>query len=309
MDLIHKLLNIFLPPLTFILLLFFFPPFLVYNFFSSIYRSIKAENVAGKVILITGASSGIGEYLAYEYARRGARLGLVARREDRLKAVADKALRLGSPDVIVILADVSVVEDCKRVVDETVNHFGQLNHLVNNAGVIQVGSLDDSTQISSVRSLMDINFWGSVYCTQYGVPHLRKSKGKIVVISSVGTWYTPPGLSFYNASKAAQVCFFETLKAEFDSAIGITIVTPGLIESEMTGERFQSKFGISKGYMLSTEACAKAIVDSTCKGDLYLTEPSWYKVGFWFKLLFPQLSFKLSHSNMSVVRWTTNKND
>ncbi|OMO84186.1 Short-chain dehydrogenase/reductase SDR, partial [Corchorus capsularis] len=125
MDSIHKLINILLPPITILLLLFFLPPYLVFKTLSYIIRSVCSENVAGKVVLITGASSGIGEHLAYQYARRGARLGLVARREDRLCAVADKCGQLGSPDVIAIPADVSKQEDCKRFVGKGVNYFGQ----------------------------------------------------------------------------------------------------------------------------------------------------------------------------------------
>uniref|UniRef100_A0A7N2M950 Uncharacterized protein n=1 Tax=Quercus lobata TaxID=97700 RepID=A0A7N2M950_QUELO len=200
MDLLHKFLNIVLLPLTLIVLLFFMPPFLILKFLWSLKRSVYSENVSGKVILITGASSGIGEHVAYEYAKRGARLALVARREDRLQAVADKARKLGSPEVVVVRADVSKVEECERIVNETVNHFGHL------------------------------------HSTHYAVPHLRKSKGKIVVIASAAQWFTTPGLSFYNASKAAQVSFFETLRTEFGQDIGITIVTPGVIESEMTQE-------------------------------------------------------------------------
>ncbi|KAL5543855.1 hypothetical protein UlMin_007639 [Ulmus minor] len=295
MDSIHKLLNILLPLLSFTILLLFLPPFLIYKLFTSIKKFKRVEDVAGKVVLITGASSGIGEHLAYEYAKRGARLALAARRVDRLKAVADKALRLGSPDAIVIPADVSVVDDCRKLVDETVNHFGQLDYLVNNAGVSLVSLFEDSTQISTIRSVMDINFWGSVYCTQFALPHLRKSKGKIIVLSSCSTWFSPPKLSFYNASKTAQLSFFETLKAEFGSEIGITIATPGIIKSEMTTRQVRSQYGVSQVPILSAEVCAKGIVESACRGEMYSTEPSWYKVGFWFKVLCPQLMFKCLH--------------
>ncbi|CAB4280471.1 unnamed protein product [Prunus armeniaca] len=227
--------------------------------------------MAGKVVLITGASS---------VCKRGARLALAARREDRLQGVADKARGLGSPDAIVLPADVSILEHCNRLVNETVNHFGQLDHLVNNAGVLQVGSFEDWTQgqFSKLVSIMDINFWGSVYCTHFSLPHLRKSKGKIVVISSSSTWFSTPKFGFYNASKAALICFFETLRAELGSDIGITIVSPGLIESEMTG---------------SSQFLSQAIVDSACRGDMYLTEPAWVKFGFWLRVFCPELLEKL----------------
>ncbi|KAL0000593.1 hypothetical protein SO802_014374 [Lithocarpus litseifolius] len=252
MDLLHKFLNIVLLPITLTVLLLFMLPFLFLKFLWFLKRSIYREYVAGKVILITGASSGIGEYVAYEYAKRGARLALVARREDRLRAVADRARKLGSPEVVVVRADVSKVEECKQFVDEIVNYFGRLDHLVNNAGVVQVRLFEEFTQFSDIASVMDINFWGSVYSTHYAVPHLRKSKGKIVVIASTAAWLGTPRLSFYNASKAALISFFETLRTEFGQDIRITIVTPGMVESEMTQGELFSKVGFRKRILLIT---------------------------------------------------------
>ncbi|XP_031247713.1 11-beta-hydroxysteroid dehydrogenase 1B-like [Pistacia vera] len=289
MDLIHKFLNILLPPLTFFWLCVLLPPYIAYQCFSCMKRFLFRENVAGKVVLITGASSGIGEYLAYEYARRGALLALVARRESRLKEVAVKAKELGSPDVIVIRSDISKVEDCKRFVDETFNHFGRLDQLVNNAGIIKVSMFGYATSIPDLHPLMSVNFWGSVYATHFAVPHLRKVKGKIIVISSASGWFPTPGLSLYNASKAAQITLFDTLRAEIGSDIGITIVTPGRIESEMSQRYVQSEtFEKDLVPAVSTETCAKAIVNGACRGKRYVTEPSWTSVLFVVKLLCPE---------------------
>ncbi|XP_034216583.1 11-beta-hydroxysteroid dehydrogenase-like 4A [Prunus dulcis] len=296
MDLIHKVLNVAVPLLTFTGLLFFLPLFLIYKFISFMRRSKSIENMGGKVVLITGASSGIGEHLAYEYAKRGARLALAARREDRLRAVADKARGLGSPDAIVLPADVSILEHCNRLVNETVNHFGQLDHLVNNAGVLQAGSFEDWTQgqFSKLVSIMDINFWGSVYCTHFSLPYLRKSKGKIVVISSFASWFSAPKCGFYNVRNYILTCFFETLRAELGSDIGITIVSPGVIESEMTGSsQFLSQVRSNLMPSKSTEGCTKAIVDRAWRGDMYLTEPAWVKFGFWLRVFCPELLEKL----------------
>ncbi|KAL9375563.1 hypothetical protein Peur_032442 [Populus x canadensis] len=295
MDLIHKVLNIVLPPITLILLLLFLPSFLVSKFISRIKRSINSEKVAGKVVLITGASSGIGEYLAYEYARRGACLALAARRQERLRAVADKTRALGSPDVIVIPTDISKAEDSERFINEAVNHFGKLDHLVNNAGVVQIDMFEDCKQISDFATLTNTNFWGSVYTTHFAIPHLRKSKGRIVGISSIAGWFTVPRMSFYCASKAAITSFYETLRAEFGSDIGITIVTPGVVESEMSQGDFLSKAQIDFVPAESTERCAKAIVDSACRGDRYLTEPSWARMTFLLKVLCPEVLEWLFH--------------
>ncbi|GAB2221371.1 hypothetical protein Drorol1_Dr00012547 [Drosera rotundifolia] len=203
------------------------------------------EKVAGKVVLITGASSGIGEHVAYEYARRGACLAFVARRKNLLQEVADRARYLESPDVIVIPADVSKVEDCKRFVDETVNHFARLDHLVNNAGIANMNMFEEADDIKKLAPVMETNFWGSVNSTYFALPHLRKSRGKVLVTASAAGWLTAPRLSFYSASKAAVIIFFETLRIELGSDVGITTVSPGLTESEITRGKFLSKEAIT----------------------------------------------------------------
>ncbi|KAK9926598.1 hypothetical protein M0R45_023818 [Rubus argutus] len=163
MDIINTVLYIVVPPIGLTSLLFFLPPYLFFKFLLSTIKPLFRQNVTGKVILITGASSGIGEHLAYEYGRRGDRLALVARREHRLQHVAGRAISIGSPDVLIIPADVSKVEDCKRFVDVAVNHFGRLDHLVNNAGIAPICMFEETPDVSNLAPTMDINFWGSVY--------------------------------------------------------------------------------------------------------------------------------------------------
>ncbi|KAJ9568534.1 hypothetical protein OSB04_004500 [Centaurea solstitialis] len=284
LDLIHKLLDFVFPILTVTILIFVWPVELVFKFFDYLRRSVYRENLAGKIVLITGASSGIGEHLAYEYAKRGARLALVARREELLKVVAEKARDMGSPDVIVISADVSKLDDCKSFVDETINHFGSLDHLINNAGICWV---QDQRCVSDYVSMMDINFWGSIYTTQFAIPHLRKTKGKITVVASAAGCLPLPRLSIYGASKAALISFFETLRVEVDSDIGITIVTPGLIESPITNDEWLLQTNLHWMPLVSVEGCAKTIVDSTSRGDEYLTVPTSMRLFFQLKLLCP----------------------
>ncbi|KAM7272338.1 hypothetical protein ACFE04_027001 [Oxalis oulophora] len=289
---LNKIMNVVVPPIGLILLVVSMPLYLLYKFISFVTGRLYKEDLTGKVVLITGASSGIGEYLAYEYAKRGARLALVARREERLQAVASKAFSVGSSDVIVITADVSKVQDCKRFVDETINHFGRLDHLVNNAGIASLDSIGNpECRVSDLVPTMDINFWGSVYGTHFAIPHLRKSKGKIVVMSSIASVTPSPLSTIYNASKAALYSLFETLRLQLGSDIGITIVTPGLVESEMTIDHgFNiAKYGMNFVKLQPLEDCAKAIVDSVCRGDAYLTEPSWYRLFFLIPTFCPEV--------------------
>ncbi|XVF49579.1 hypothetical protein PTKIN_Ptkin04bG0023800 [Pterospermum kingtungense] len=302
MDLSHKFLNLIAPPFTFLSVCFFLPPFYLFKSFLFILSSIFSEDLAGKVVIITGASSGIGEHLAYEYGRRRARLALTARREKSLEEVADRARDLGSPDVLTIQADVSKIDDCRRLVEETMNHFGRVDHLVNNAGITSFCLFEDAPpDMTNFRSVMDINFWGSVYTTRFAVPHLRNSKGKIVVMSSADAWLTEPRTSVYNASKAALIAFFDTLRIELWSDVKITIVTPGYIESEITkGKNLQQEgrievqqdmrdVQVSAMPVGSARGCAQAIVNSACRGDRYLTQPSWFSVTYVWKMFFPEV--------------------
>ncbi|CAN4103494.1 unnamed protein product [Withania somnifera] len=282
-------------------LIHFMPLYLFLKFINVIYRSIFTENVAGKVVLITGASSGIGEHLAYEYAKKGARLVLAARRLKSLEEVADMAYWLGSPDVIPVHADVSKVEDCQRLIEETIRNFGRLDHLVTNAAVTHLYMFEDLVEVTNAAPSMDINFWGAVYSTHFAIPHLKETKGKIIAITSSAGYLPAARISFYNASKAALISFFETLRVELGTQIGITIVTPALTESEMTKGKFLTTEGklevdqvmrdveMSVTPILPVERCAKSIVKSACRGDNYLTEPPWFKTFFIYELFFPEL--------------------
>lgn len=301
LGLIHTFLNLAAPPFTFFSLLFLLPPLYLFRFFTSFLSTVFSENVSDKVVLITGASSGIGEHLAYEYAKRGARLALVGRRENALREVVDQAAQCGSPDVIMICADVSKAEDCKRLVDQTIIHFGRLDHLVNNAGITTWSMLEDVTDITNFRAVMDTNFWGSVYTTHFAAPHLRNNKGKIVVLSSVNAWLPVPKMSIYNASKAAMLSMFETLRVELWPEVHITIVTPGFIESEMTKGKYLTSEGrmtvdqemrdvqVSALPVERVQDCANAIVKSVCCGQRCLIEPAWYKVVYMWKVFCPEL--------------------
>nr|XP_017233634.1 PREDICTED: 11-beta-hydroxysteroid dehydrogenase 1B-like [Daucus carota subsp. sativus] len=301
MELINSFLNLVAPPFAFITLLLFLPPYALFKYLFYVLRSFLSENVAGKVVLITGASSGIGEHLAYEYGSQGACLALTARREDRLQQVAQVARELGAPDVIVIAADVSRIDDCQRMVDQTINHFGKLDHLVNNAGIVSVCMFEEVDDMAAFRSVMEINFWGPVYMTRFALPHLRKSNGKVIVISSANCWFPMPRSSFYNASKAAVTQLFETLRIEFGSEIKVTLVTPGFVESEMTqgkglfkGGQLQVDQDLVKAQVgltpvISVVGCSKAIVKSACRGDRNLVEPAWIRITRWLKLICPEI--------------------
>lgn len=252
-------------------------------------KPFRKENLRGKVVLITGASSGIGEELAYQYAKKGACLALLARRKQALEGVAAAARERGALDVLVLPADVSDAGESRRAVEETVAHFGKLNHLVANAGIWSTCSFDEVTNITAFTKMMDVNFWGSVYPTYYALPHLKASKGKLIVCSSAAGTAAISRMSFYNATKAAQLRFYETLRAELGSDVGVTILTPGFVESEITRGKAMQKGGeiavneeardvqIGVFPVGRVETFCKIALDSIRKGDWYVTWPSLYR--------------------------------
>jgi short-subunit dehydrogenase len=292
MAVINKILNFILPIVTVSFLLVFMPFSILFKLLGFVRRCKESEKVTGKVVIITGSSSGIGEHLAYEYARRGAYLTLVARREDRLRLVADQCRKLGSPDVAVIRGDVSVIEDCKHFVQETISRFGRLDHLVNNAGIVEAKIFEDYSQISDVLPIMNTNFLGPVYATHYAIPHLKKTKGKIVAVASPAGWSGVPRMSIYAASKAAMINFYQTLRIELGPEIGVTIVFPGLIENGNTTDPdiLAEKQEWSQVVAIESAAeCAKAVVNGICRGKTFVAEPSWIRVLFWLSALCPEL--------------------
>ncbi|XP_042484414.1 11-beta-hydroxysteroid dehydrogenase A-like isoform X2 [Macadamia integrifolia] len=310
MKLIHKLLNLVLPLITLLAICLILPFLSIFRFVHWIFRYLFPENLKGKVVLITGASSGIGEHLAYEYAQKGAYLGLVARREDNLREVADRAAQLGSPDVLVIRADVSKVDQCKQFIDVVVNHFGRLDHLVCNAGIGVHCAFEDAPNVTNF--VQDVNFWGSIYPTYFAIPYLKRFKGKIVVTASVAGWMIQPRGSVYCASKAALIQFYDNLRVELAPNVSITIVSPGFVDSELTRGKLLTKRGevevdpvirnMVHGMPIeSTVECAKAIVAAASRGDKYITEPWWYNVFYPSRILCPEVvdwSCRLVHSVM-----------
>nr|CAB3484342.1 unnamed protein product [Digitaria exilis] len=287
------------------------PPYYVYKLTTYLLNAVFPEDVAGKVVLITGASSGIGEHLAYEYAKRRAYLALVARREMSLRDVGDRALALGSPGVLVLPADVSKPEQCDKFIDDTIRYFGRLDHLVNNASIWQVCKFDEVEDVNNFRTLMDINFWGHVYPTRLAIPHLKKTHGRIIGVTSNSSYIFIGRNTFYNASKAAALNFYDTLRMELGGDIRITEVVPGVVESEITKGKILSKEGEMKvdqdqrdvsitdhyntlAILGPTPAervgdFARTVVRDVCRGARYVFEPRWYMGVYLLRVCLPEV--------------------
>ena len=155
----------------------------------------------GKVVVITGASSGIGEALVYAFADRGAKVVMGARNSAKLAEIAAQLFTRGIESAFEA-TDVTREEDCKRLIDKALSAFGRIDILICNAG-ISMRALFDDVQLDVLRQLMDVNFWGTVYCAKYALPALQAAKGTLVGVSSVAGMHGLPGRTGYSASKFA----------------------------------------------------------------------------------------------------------
>lgn len=251
----------------------------------------------GQVVLVTGASSGIGAELARQCAAAGAHVALAARDGARLAQVAADCRTRGG-DALVLTGDVSIEADCKRLVDETVAHYGRLDTLINNAGLGASGRFDDITDLSIFETLMRVNFLGSVWCTAYALPHLKESRGRIVAISSLTGLTGVPKRTAYAATKHAMAGFFDSLRIELDgTGVSVTVVYPGFVFSEINQRALQPNgqpFGEraylrKKGETMETDECCRQILVATAARQRDLVMTFRGKIGRLLKLISPSI--------------------
>jgi short-subunit dehydrogenase len=190
------------------------------------------KDFRNKVVIVTGASSGIGEAVAREFARNGSSVVLAARSEGRLATITLELKQQGY-SAMYVKTDVSLEQDCRNLIEKTIEAFGTIHVLVNNAGISMRASFDD-VEISVLQKLMDVNFWGAVYCTRYALPYLVKNKGSLVGVSSVAGFHGLPGRTGYSASKFALHGFLETVRIEnLNKGLHVMIIAPGFTATEI----------------------------------------------------------------------------
>jgi dehydrogenase/reductase SDR family member 7B len=166
----------------------------------------------GKVVVVTGGSSGIGKALVHDFAAMGCHVVTASRNEEVLNENVSELTRKGH-SVIPVVADVSKEEDCKRIIDTCIETYGTIDILICNAGVSMRAAFID-LDLNVLKKLMDTNFWGTVYCTKYSLPHILKNRGSIVGVSSIAGYQGLPGRTGYSASKSAIRGFLDTLRIE-----------------------------------------------------------------------------------------------
>lgn len=215
-----------------------------------------------KVVVITGASSGIGKALAEKYASAGWNLSLAARRIERLQELSEL---YPGVEVLSVKTDVTLETDCKNLIDKTIEKFGRIDVLINNAG-ISMRALLENVDLDVIRKVMDVNFWGTVYCTKYALPWLLQSKGSLVGVISVGGYVGLPGRSGYSASKFAMRGFLDSIRVENRrSGLHVLIAAPGFTTSEIRKHALvadgsqQGETPRDENKMMSAEECASHI--------------------------------------------------
>jgi short-subunit dehydrogenase len=185
-----------------------------------------------KVVIVTGASSGIGEAISREFARNGSKVVMAARSEDLLKKITEE-LSLLNYDVTYVRTDVTSESDCRNLIERTVEKYGTVDILVNNAG-ISMRAVFTSVNLDVLRRLMDVNFWGTVYCTKYALPYLLQQKGSLIGVSSIAGFHGLPGRTGYSASKFAMHGFLETIRIEnLKKGLHVMIIAPGFTSTEI----------------------------------------------------------------------------
>jgi short-subunit dehydrogenase len=185
-----------------------------------------------KVVIVTGASSGIGEAIAREFAANGSKVVLAARSDDKLLKIT-KDISVFNSNVFYVKTDVSSEEDCRNLINKTVEKYGTIDILVNNAGISMRASFLD-VDLKVLHRLMDVNFWGTVYCTKYALPYLIAQKGSLVGVSSVAGFHGLPGRTGYSASKFAIHGFLETIRIEnLKKGLHVMIIAPGFTTTDI----------------------------------------------------------------------------
>lgn len=223
-------------------------------------------DIKGKVAIVTGASSGIGEATAREFAREGAKVVLAARRVDKLESLAKEIGAMGTgAQAHVVQADLAKLDDIQKLVDETVQVFGRIDVLVNNAGFGRLDWLENLDPVKDIQAQIDVNVMGVIQTTRLVLPLMIKQRsGSIVNMCSMAGLIGTPTYTIYSASKHAMHGFSEALRREVKPwGIDVSLVYPGGVVTEFAshaGIKRKTKATTPKFMLLTAEQVGQAVV-------------------------------------------------
>ncbi len=260
-------------------------------------------SLKNKVVIVTGASSGIGLACAEELAEKGAKLVLAARNVEAINRLRDELSKKGH-QVMAVKTDVTVEADCKRLVEQSIEAFGSIDVLINNAGISMRAAFSE-VDLSVLHRLMDVNFWGAVNCTKYAFPYLLKAKGSVVGVSSVAGLHGLPGRTGYSSSKYAMQGFLDTVRVEtLKSGLHVMVAIPGFTASNVrlsaltANGSIQGETPRNEEKMMSAEEAARRIVRGIERRKRSVIMTYEGKLTPVLKLLFPKWLDKMYYNHM-----------
>ncbi|MFC2107388.1 SDR family oxidoreductase [Bacteroidota bacterium] len=257
-----------------------------------------------KVVIITGASSGIGRALAVEMAHMGAKVVIGARNKAKLDELTEE-LKDINQNVIAIQTDVTNANDCRSLIMIAAENFGGIDVLINNAG-ISMRAVFEETEVDVLKKLMDVNFWGMVYCTKYALPYLLKSKGSVVGVSSIAGYKGLPGRTGYSSSKFAMHGFLEVLRIEnLKKGLHVLIACPGFTASNIRNTALNKKGEMQgesprdEAKMMTAEEVASHITKAIIKRKNTLVLTGQGKLTVILNKFFPKFMDKMVYNHMA----------
>ena len=262
-------------------------------------RNMKLND---KIVVITGASSGIGKALATIFAQRGANLVLGARQYVTLCEIAQDIQQQYNIKAIAVACDVAIEEDCEALIKQAIATFGRIDVLVNNAG-ISMRALFKDTEVQVLKTLMDVNFWGTVYCTKYAMSELLKTQGAVVGVSSIAGYKGLPGRTGYSASKFAMNGFLDALRVEnLKTGVHVLTACPGFTASNIRNTALdkagkqQGESTLHEEKMMTAEEVAEIIVKGVENNERTLIMTRQGKLTVLLSKLIPGVLDKLVYN-------------
>jgi len=259
----------------------------------------------GKVFVVTGASEGIGAELARQLAVEKVKLVLAARGAEVLARVRDQCREFGA-EAIDVIADVSVEDDCRHLVERAVETFGGIDVLVANAGVSMHARFDAIEDFSTFERLFRINTMGTIWCVRHAYPHLKQSHGLIVGVASMAGRTGVPERTTYCASKFAQAGFLDALRIEAtDHGVGVMVAYPGVVATETRRRGWNGRgepagvSGLSEDDAMPVDQCARLIIDGMRRRRREVVMSLRERVGLWLKLFSPDTVDRMARAALS----------
>lgn len=246
------------------------------------------------VTIITGASFGIGRELALQLADHGAWLALAARNAEKLAEVSTQCNQRGGR-AITVPTDVADQSNCQALVERTVQEYGRIDTLINNAGIGMAARFDQLEDLAIFEKVIQVNFLGSVYCTFYALPYLKKTKGRLVAVCSGRGLFPSATADGYGPSKHAMVGFFNSLRIELaNSGVSVTLIFPEWVSTGITSRALRidgtpiGKISVHEKNAMSVETCARLIIRAAERRQRQVVMTLLSKLGLWFQLIVPE---------------------